>query len=540
MAGGDVKDYVKRSESLLETSSQMNENDVGLKLIRPLIEMLGWDSYTDLQSEYSVRAGTTQLRIDYALLEESTPAVLIEAKGAAVSLNEDHREQLANYMRQTGVEWGLLTNGRSFQVLRLTSEGTTSMQDTLVEIQLEEMTQDWDIMNVLSKEMVVSGDAHQLADQLDTRKQGIRELQRNKDNLADQLTETLVEQAGDILQHEIEVEVTEFVDDLIQSLQAEPSDSEFPTTADEILDKVGTVLPGRKEEQRQKRAEIVLSLYKFLRKQERVDKDGMQQHLSNKRPNEFDKDEFERHWVNYARDTLAELPRVEQPVRGATQIWRYVPPKLDEKISVGEIDEWILNLESIVAKDVESAARQRAMVQRAHDYLQENERATKDELEEVLPPYTAHYIDFEGFWSSCLKEAFNASDDLYKPTRSHQYWYYTGGNGEKSQLKLDIEIEDWVLKQDISGQDRTIQQRQSLLQFAYEYLQQVETAKRYNFEEYFRENIPGNTGQYRNFDGLWSYLIKDGLKQAPGVDVIQSGKSGPTTYEYRNTDSDNR
>jgi len=193
-----------------------------------------------------------------------------------------------------------------------------------------------------------------------------------------------------------------------------------------------------------------------------------------------------------------------------------------------------------VAKDVESAARQRAMVQRAHDYLQENERATKDELEEVLPPYTAHYIDFEGFWSSCLKEAFNASDDLYKPTRSHQYWYYTGGNGEKSQLKLDVEIEDWVLKQDISGQDRTIQQRQSLLQFAYEYLQQVETAKRYDFEEYFRENIPGNTGQYRNFDGLWSYLIKDGLKQAPGVDVIQSGKSGPTTYEYRNTDSDNR
>lgn len=178
MTGDGVENYVERSRSLLEASSQMNENDVGLKIIRPLIEILSWDPYLDLQSEHSVRAGTTHLRIDYALVEEDTPAVLIEAKGAAVDLNEDHREQLTSYMRQTGVDWGLLTNGNKFQILRSNSETSSLREAILAEILLEEMSQDWEIMEILSKEKVLSGEAHQLADQLDRRKQGRRELKK--------------------------------------------------------------------------------------------------------------------------------------------------------------------------------------------------------------------------------------------------------------------------------------------------------------------------------------------------------------------------
>lgn len=238
--------------------------------------------------------------------------------------------------------------------------------------------------------------------------------------------------------------------------------------------------------------------------------------------------------MNYIRDTLAELPRVEQPARGAVQIWRYVPPELDEKIKVDEIEDWILSLDIISSGNSESERRQRAMIQQAYDHLVETEKATKEDIQKSLPSYTAHYLDFEGFWSSCLMPAFSAANDVDKPTRGHQYWYYTGGNESNLPPELDIEIESWVQEQDIPGQGITVEQRQSLLQFSYNYLQRSKRAMRSDFEEHFKQSVPGYTGQYRNFDGLWSYLIKDGLKKAPGVETHQSGKSGPTTYQYVN------
>lgn len=532
MTRSNVEEYADRSETLIDKSPQMNEQNVRDKLIRPLIEILGWDLYLDVESEYTVQIGTTQTRVDYALLIDDTPDVLIEAKSNGEALNGDHKGQLASYMRQAGTDWGLLTNGEKFQILKLKSGTSSSKEMVLAEVDLREINQDWEIMEIISKEMVQSGEAHQLADQLDTRKQAIQKLRENKGEIATEITDVIVDRTSDTLLQDLTVATDEFIDNLINDLDTEPSNEEVPNTVDEVLDALGTTLPGRTEEVRRNRAAVILSAFEFLRKQETASRDEIQRHLTKQYPNKFAEDgsEFDRHWVNYIRDELSELPRIEQPARGATQIWRYVPSDLDQKIFVSEIDDWILDLNNITSGNDESMERQRAVIQQIYDYLKENEKATKDDFEEVIPPYTAHYLDFEGFWSYCLRDALVAADDVDKPTTGHQYWYYIGGDGALSEI--DVDIDDWVFEQEIPGKDFTKKRRQVLLQFAYDYLQDEKQAKRADFEKHFQSNIPKQTGRYRNFDGLWTYLLKDSLKNAPDVIAEDSGQRGPTTYKY--------
>lgn len=62
-----IADYIERSQAAVGTFSEMSEGDVEMKLIQPLIDLLGWDRFSDVRTQYSVRAGTTQIKVDYAL-----------------------------------------------------------------------------------------------------------------------------------------------------------------------------------------------------------------------------------------------------------------------------------------------------------------------------------------------------------------------------------------------------------------------------------------------------------------------------------------
>lgn len=532
MVENNVEEYVNRSKSILDSSQQINEQNIREKIVRPLVELLDWDLYFDVESEYTIQTGTTHPRIDYVLLDDSTPEVLIEIKSSSAGLGTDDRKQLTSYMKLTEVDWGLLTNGHRFQILRLQANTQSVEEWVLAEISLDDLSQEWEYFEVISKEMILSGQAQELADQLDTRKQGVRKIEEAKENLTEEITQIITEKAGGVLQQEIEKESRDFIDNLISELEKEPVDDDIPHSPEEVLDFVGTILPGRTEEIRQERAAVVYTAYSFLQKEEKATRDEIRDHLFSKYPDVFgeNNDEFERHWVNYIIDTLSRLPRIEQPARGIVQIWRYVPPELSQEILVDEIDEWITELDMITSGNGKSIKRQHSMIQRAHDHIQANGKATKDDIEAVLPPYTAHYADFEGFWTSCLRKALAKSETVDKPTQGHQYWYSTDSGVTSSQLDLDVS--EWVLEQDVAGNGATKKHRKILLQYAYNFLQNNKTAKRSDFEKHFEQNIPEDTGRYRNFGGLWSYLLKDGLKEAPNVVVDGAGDRGPKTYRY--------
>lgn len=117
MSERDIESYIERSKSLLEEAPQIGEENTKVKLVQPLIELLGWEVYSsEVDLEYPMQIGRGNAGADYALQLEGAPVVFIEAKASDSALNDSDRRQLASYMRQKGVDWGLLTNGNQFEV----------------------------------------------------------------------------------------------------------------------------------------------------------------------------------------------------------------------------------------------------------------------------------------------------------------------------------------------------------------------------------------------------------------------------------------
>ena len=165
MEEGDVKTYVKQSKSLIESSPQMNEQNTKAKLVRPLIELLGWDVYSaEVELEYSMQIGRGNTRADYALVLEGAPVVFIEAKGCDTTVTDSDRSQLTSYMRQTGVDWGLLTNGVKFEILKRRMVDGRPDEVSLGIFSLEELPQNQELLELLSKDLVESGEADRVAE----------------------------------------------------------------------------------------------------------------------------------------------------------------------------------------------------------------------------------------------------------------------------------------------------------------------------------------------------------------------------------------
>lgn len=506
----------------------MSESDIEMKIVQPLIEHLGWDRIEDVRSQYSIRAGTTSLSVDYALFNSGNVEVIIEVKSDQ-SLNDSSRDQLRSYLRQAESDWGLLTNGQEFQIIYRGSTPQSS-DDVLINISMPDLETEWDKVEILSKENIISGESYKIKDQLDTRKQAINLLSQKEHKLKDDILNYLVGESNESLSVDLENEVNSFVESLIRDLSTNPTEDSLPRSPEEILEALGTRLPGRSEEVRYERAAYVLSLYSQLQECEKITGDELKEHLLEEYRDCLSSKEVSRQWVNYIRDNLSELPRIEPPAKGASKIWRYITPELEQSIQVDETDQWISDLENIPVGSRGSKDRQRAMIQRAYNYLTEEGRATKDEIETILPDYTAHYQDFSGFWSYCIQQALKQCEDIESPVAGHQAWRYIGE--KELPAELNIEIEDWVFDLDVPGQKMTKKERESLIQYCYNFLREAGEAQRGDFKQYLRSNVPSEIGRYSRFQGLWTYLLKDSLKAAPGVQTHSSGKKNPTIYTY--------
>ena len=95
MVEAGVDAYIERSQSLIENSPQMGEENTKVKIIQPLVELLGWDVYSsNVELEYPMQIGRGNTRADYALQLDGVPVVFIEAKGCDLTLTDSDRGQL--------------------------------------------------------------------------------------------------------------------------------------------------------------------------------------------------------------------------------------------------------------------------------------------------------------------------------------------------------------------------------------------------------------------------------------------------------------
>lgn len=220
MVNDELGDYIERSRSLVDSSPQMDEQNTRRKLIEPLLEILGWDMLSeDVELEYSVQMGVGTKKVDYALLIEGAPVVFVEAKGVDTAISDSHRNQLKSYMRQVGVDWGLLTNGVQFELLKRKKNQERPDEVSLGNVSLEDLEDNAHFLHTLSRESIKTGEAERIAENIETTRRAATDLREKKEAIADRITQVVTDEIGDSVSQTVQDGAKQFVDVLATSLE---------------------------------------------------------------------------------------------------------------------------------------------------------------------------------------------------------------------------------------------------------------------------------------------------------------------------------
>ena len=109
-----------------------NEEQTKISLINPYLELLGYDVRDPVicRLEFSADIGKTGEKVDYAILQDGTPSILIEAKAATLDLRAySVPTQLQRYFMATRANFAVLTNGLLWHWYRSTA-GNNMLETT--------------------------------------------------------------------------------------------------------------------------------------------------------------------------------------------------------------------------------------------------------------------------------------------------------------------------------------------------------------------------------------------------------------------------
>ena len=87
-------------------------------LVLPFIQMLGYEIFdpTEVVPEFTADIGTKKgEKVDYALIQDSRPAILIECKKYGSNLDDAEVSQLLRYFTVTDARFGILTDGITYR-----------------------------------------------------------------------------------------------------------------------------------------------------------------------------------------------------------------------------------------------------------------------------------------------------------------------------------------------------------------------------------------------------------------------------------------
>ncbi|MYK91734.1 MAG: restriction endonuclease [Synechococcus sp. SB0669_bin_8] len=122
-----------------------NEEATKMALVAPFLRALGYDIFdtTEVMPEFSadlplIKRGE---RVDYAILENNQPRILVEVKAYKTNLDEAERGQLQRYFHATKARIGILTNGHVFQFFADLDEVNKMDEKPFAEINLLNLRQ---------------------------------------------------------------------------------------------------------------------------------------------------------------------------------------------------------------------------------------------------------------------------------------------------------------------------------------------------------------------------------------------------------------
>jgi hypothetical protein len=112
-----ITSQLKRYQNVLAAARarDISESDTVVIIADMLADILGYDKYTEITTEFAIR-GTY---VDLAIKVAGEIRFLIEAKAIGVELKDNHVKQAVDYGANQGVEWIILTNGINWRVYKV-------------------------------------------------------------------------------------------------------------------------------------------------------------------------------------------------------------------------------------------------------------------------------------------------------------------------------------------------------------------------------------------------------------------------------------
>ena len=95
--------------------TELDESGTRIMVNHFLTDVLGFIPIEDVKTEYMIR-GTYA---DYVIQTKGERNFLVEVKALSFALSEKHLRQAINYGANEGIEWALLTNGKTFQFYKI-------------------------------------------------------------------------------------------------------------------------------------------------------------------------------------------------------------------------------------------------------------------------------------------------------------------------------------------------------------------------------------------------------------------------------------
>ena len=109
----DIQKRLKNHEELY----RKNETAVRTQIVDPILFSLGWNTREPDQVKHE--DDTDDGRADYCLIKNRKKVLFVEAKNLSkIVESPDYINQLARYTFHEGVDYGVITNGRKWLLLR--------------------------------------------------------------------------------------------------------------------------------------------------------------------------------------------------------------------------------------------------------------------------------------------------------------------------------------------------------------------------------------------------------------------------------------
>ena len=110
-----IRKFAKPLNDLIARDA--NEGDTRMLVNRMLTDVLGYDEFNDLTTEYAVKGEFA----DYGIRIDRDLVAFVEVKRVATTLGSKHLRQAEMYAVNEGVEWIILTNGADWRAYHLSA-----------------------------------------------------------------------------------------------------------------------------------------------------------------------------------------------------------------------------------------------------------------------------------------------------------------------------------------------------------------------------------------------------------------------------------